>query len=250
MQKSDYDRLADSVFQEINAVRQDPKSLIPFVRAARTHFRDLEYRNPANEFFVLTKEGVKAIDDALAFLEKAPSRPALARNPQIDRAAGMLADQIGREGLVAHGEGDFELIARIKASVGQVGNLAENLSFGWKDPREVVMQMIVDDGLPTRGHRQSLFSGEFAQVGVASGPHKLYNHVTVVNFYGNPSTDEESFKEFEIDKKYWPENASNVQKHIEVTYKENKRFVRSTYEFEMPDGRKVIKERLFLKPLK
>jgi uncharacterized protein YkwD len=38
--------------------------------------------------------------------------------------------------------------------------------------RLVILQLIVDDGVPSRGHRTNCFKPDFALVGICSAPHK------------------------------------------------------------------------------
>jgi uncharacterized protein YkwD len=50
-------------------------------------------------------------------------------------------------------------------------------------PREVVVALIVDEGVPSRGHRDNLYNCTFNQVGIGIAPNKDYR-VEVVNIYG------------------------------------------------------------------
>jgi hypothetical protein len=49
------------------------------------------------------------------------------------------------------------------------------------DADAVVRQLIVDDGVPGRGHRTLLFSAEFRFAGVGCGGHRRYGHLCVVD---------------------------------------------------------------------
>lgn len=46
----------------------------------------------------------------------------------------------------------------------------------------VVCQLIVDDGVANRGHRANCFSKDFLLVGVASGVHKQFKDMCVMDF--------------------------------------------------------------------
>ena len=44
------------------------------------------------------------------------------------------------------------------------------------------MQLIIDDGVPDRGHRRILFSPAYTQVGVGCGPHPEWRRMCVLDF--------------------------------------------------------------------
>ncbi len=61
---------------------------------------------------------------------------------------------------------------------------AEAISYGYQSPQDVVRQLIVDDGVPGRGHRQVLFDASLRFAGVGCGPHRLYGAMCVIDFSG------------------------------------------------------------------
>jgi uncharacterized protein YkwD len=61
----------------------------------------------------------------------------------------------------------------------------ESISYGCDDPVEVILQLAVDDGVSTRGHRTNLFNPQFAKAGVFSGDHKVYGKSTVILYNGS-----------------------------------------------------------------
>jgi hypothetical protein len=62
------------------------------------------------------------------------------------------------------------------------GGCAENISYGHDDPFSIVAQLLVDDGVPSRGHRKNLLTPSFQRVGVAVGPHAKYGKMCTQNF--------------------------------------------------------------------
>lgn len=51
------------------------------------------------------------------------------------------------------------------------GKIGENIDFGCKKGRDVVLSLIIDDGVPNRGHRNNLFSPDFLKTGIACAKH-------------------------------------------------------------------------------
>ncbi len=64
------------------------------------------------------------------------------------------------------------------------GSIGENISYGPDDGREVVLQLIIDDGVPDRGHRANIFSPGFRLAGVVCGPHPKFRTICVIDFAG------------------------------------------------------------------
>ncbi len=60
--------------------------------------------------------------------------------------------------------------------------IGETISYGRSDARDVVIQLIVDDGLTDRGHRDNIFDPAFRVVGVACGEHSKYRAMCVTTF--------------------------------------------------------------------
>jgi hypothetical protein len=59
--------------------------------------------------------------------------------------------------------------------------IAENISFSEKTGKDIIIQFIIDDGNPSRGHRKNLFNADYLMVGVACGYHKGYEVCCVMD---------------------------------------------------------------------
>lgn len=66
----------------------------------------------------------------------------------------------------------------------------ENISYGCDKATEICIQLIVDDGVPSRGHRTNFFKSEFKVMGSFSGPHKSYGNMTTLDYAGGYITRE------------------------------------------------------------
>jgi uncharacterized protein YkwD len=61
----------------------------------------------------------------------------------------------------------------------------ENVSYGKMSARDIVIALIVDDGLPARKHRKNIFNPGFGVAGAAYGSHARYRSVCSIEFAGN-----------------------------------------------------------------
>ena len=65
------------------------------------------------------------------------------------------------------------------------GMSGENIDYGSKDPRGVIVALVVDDGVASRGHRHNIFQKSFKSMSCFTGPHKTYECQTVINYNGS-----------------------------------------------------------------
>jgi uncharacterized protein YkwD len=69
------------------------------------------------------------------------------------------------------------------AKYGSAGSkTGENIVFYTEAPRNIVLQMIIDDGVKNRMHRKNLFSPNFKLTGISFGKGKTGEGLCVINF--------------------------------------------------------------------
>ena len=73
---------------------------------------------------------------------------------------------------------------RMRAVGVWAGSSAEVVAFGHDRAPDIVLQLIIDDGVPSRGHRTAIFDPGLTVAGVGCGPHKVYRFMCVVDFAG------------------------------------------------------------------
>lgn len=168
------------VLAALNAARVDPAAYAGGLKLYRNYFHANLLRYPGESADIETEEGVRVVDETIAFLarqaplapvESAPLFAASARDLVIDQAQGGTGHE-GSDGsspadrVRRHGGGDF---------------VAEVIAYGPVDPADVVRQLIIDDGVADRGHRGIIYSPELRFAGVACGPHPEYRTVCVID---------------------------------------------------------------------
>ncbi len=98
--------------------------------------------------------------------------PALKPNKELYNSAICHAQTAGAKGHVGHD--------RIDKSC-PVSFRGECISFGLEDAFDIVMQLLVDEGVPSLGHRYICF-GTFTEIGVGQAAHKSYRTNAVLDF--------------------------------------------------------------------
>jgi uncharacterized protein YkwD len=160
----------NAVIHEMNLARQNPALYATYVEEGGSRFSG--------------KEGVHAINDAVRFLRSARALPALTLSPGMCRgAADHCADQAN--GATGHnGSNRSNPSARMSRYGTWSFSWGENISYGKMSARDIVLALIIDDGLPTRKHRQNIFNPNFNFAGAAFGPHARYRSVCSIDFAG------------------------------------------------------------------
>jgi len=171
-----------AVVQEMSDARVRPKAYAMHLRELRDCFEGMLWKRPGRTP-LRTEEGLAAYDEAIAFLETVTQVGPLRFNEGLARAARLHAQDLGPRGGLEHvGSDGSRLSARLNRLGTWHGLIAENIGTLEVDPRQLVIQLLVDDGVPERGHRHNLFNPELHQAGAGSAPHRDYRVVTVIDY--------------------------------------------------------------------
>jgi len=167
--------LEAKVLAEVNYARTHPADYARVLRDYRDHPDDGES----------SIEGPAALDEAIDFLERQTPLPPLKPDVKLGRSASGYALDQGPGGLTGHVSPDGATLSdRIHRQQVWSMSAAEAISYGYENPRDVVRQLIVDDGVSSRGHRKILFDGTLRFAGVGCGPHRVYGAMCVIDFSG------------------------------------------------------------------
>ena len=176
-------QLEKQIIQEHNLARTDPMAYAEFAKAYRRAFQGKIHVD--GRVRLRTQEGVAAVDEAIAFLENAAPVPPLAPSEGLSRAAADHVKDSGPRGRTGHTGSDGSQPAERMARHGEWKNIcAENIAYGPSTARSIVLQLIIDDGVPDRGHRDNIFNPKFRVAGVHVGPHRDYNLMCVITYAG------------------------------------------------------------------
>ena len=174
---------AGAVIREVNLARQNPSLYATYIEEFCSRFDGISVVFPG-EVKLRMKEGVAGIKEAVRFLRTIRAERPLALSPGMCRvAADHCADQVaGRTG--HRGSDRSSPDDRLSRYGIWTGFWGENIAYGRKTPRAIIVALIIDDGRPARTHRKNIFDPNFNYAGVAYGPHALYGSVCTINFAG------------------------------------------------------------------
>ena len=168
--------LDEAVLEEINYARQHPREYARELARA-----DVAYRPGAR----YASDDPRDVEEAIDFLMRQQPLPPLRRDARLADAAYDHASTQGPRGGLGHTGARGETLGqRLQRRGLWAGMSAENISYGYDDPAGVVRQLIVDAGVPNRGHRLNIFSRGYQAAGVGCGRHAVYGAMCVIDFAG------------------------------------------------------------------
>ncbi len=171
--------------REVNLARSDPLRYASFLEQWRRFYENKKIRR-SGELSILTEEGVAAVEEAIAFLRASSRRPALRLSAGMSRGAKDHARQLGAAGALGHrglhGNWPTDRVNRYGRWRDAMG---ENIFYGRGTAREMVMLLIIDDGIPGRDHRRTTFDPVYGVIGAGCAPHTTYDTICVLTFAGD-----------------------------------------------------------------
>jgi uncharacterized protein YkwD len=185
--KPSNDSLSESEYEllnEINQVRANPQVYADYLEKLKPLFNGKQY-SAAGRIPLMTEEGWFAVDEAIKFLRA--TKPAGPLNPSRGLGLAALAhvkDQSGN-GMTGHRGANSSMIEdRVKPFGNWQGDIGENIAYGNDSARERILTWLIDDGVPSRGHRLRLMSSNYKVAGVSCGGHPEYGGMCVLTLAG------------------------------------------------------------------
>lgn len=173
---------AIAMLAEVNRARQSPREYADTLKRvfATMDASGVYLRGTRG---IATVEGRAAVDEAVRFLAASDPVPALRMAGCLNTAAARHAKAKGSTGNYGHfgatGRDPSERASRLTSK--PVG-CSENIAYGSGDITETVAALIVDDAVPSRGHRQNLFDPRMRSFGSGRAAHLLRNTIDVQLF--------------------------------------------------------------------
>ena len=160
-----------AVIDEINFARTKPKEYVTY----RLSPSVLDVSKKSESY-------IAALDEVVDRMNRMTSPlPELTQADGLNKCAAEWIKISGPVGYIGH---EKTISTRFKKYCSYV-SFGENCSYGYPTAKEIVIALLVDDGVEDRGHRNNILSSAYKNVGAAIGSHKKYGTMCCIDFaYG------------------------------------------------------------------
>ncbi|HPF51747.1 MAG TPA: CAP domain-containing protein [Draconibacterium sp.] len=178
--------LEKEVIYEINLFRSDPANYSrKYIEPLKKQYDKKILHYPGDNKPICTVEGVRALNECVQELKRMSARPLLYPNNELSMAARDHQRDQQRSGKTGHvGNNGSKMKDRVEKYGRWLHLIGENIAYGNTSARQIVVFLLIDDGVKDRGHRSTLLNPDFSLVGVACGSHPVYETMCVLDFAG------------------------------------------------------------------
>ncbi len=177
------DSLEKDVILHLNMARTDPARYAhDFIEPRMEYFTGVMYREH-EEPSLITREGAEAVEECVSDMEDTDPMNPLLISEDITPAALDHALDLSMTGETGHiGSDRSDLSGRLERYGQWLISIGEVISYGPATGREIVVGLLIDDGVSDRGHRTIVLNPYFMLVGIAVEEHPAYGNICVIDF--------------------------------------------------------------------
>lgn len=181
--------LQKHVILELNKVRSNPKQFAEeYMEELTTAYDGKLYTYPGQSP-VQSKEGVRPLLECIQVLKQTEPMPILQPSKGLAKAAADLVTDQQQNGGIGHITRNGLTPQKRIEKFGEWDICsAEDITYGSFEARQIVIALLIDDGVPSRGHRKNILNPCFHFAGVANGTHSEYLSMCVIDYAGDYKT--------------------------------------------------------------
>ena len=172
------------ILDELNLVRTNPQGYVKYLKQCLASFvEDFVYIDGVGRR-MSCHEGRAAVYECIEVLENTLPMGTLSMNENLCNSSIWLAKDQAYHGTTGHDGSDGSTMTDRVKRAGFIGmGWGENCAYGQYTARDFIMALLIDDDVPSRGHRKNILNSKYTQVGIglATG-HATYNTVLVTDF--------------------------------------------------------------------
>jgi uncharacterized protein YkwD len=100
----------------------------------------------------------------------------------LHKSAAHHAQDMGAKGQLGHDSSDGTTFVMRIHKFHKPVTVSENINYGYSDAVSIIMEMLIDEGVPDRTHRHNILGKTFNHVGVSIKAHKMMEFNCVMDF--------------------------------------------------------------------
>lgn len=180
------DELEREVIHELNKVRSNPKRYADeYMEELITAFSGKLYTYPGQET-LKSKEGAAPLIECINVLKSTEPLPILKPSEGLTRATEDLLKDQQKNGGIGHITRNGQTPQNRIEKYGEWDICsAEDITYGSFEARQIVIALLIDDGVPGRSHRKNILNPCFRLAGIAFGTHPGYQTMCVIDYAGD-----------------------------------------------------------------
>ena len=126
-----------------------------------------------------------AVKECIRYMKKARPIGKLKWNSKLSKAAQEFADDSNKNNIMGHVDSSGKTLRQRLSAYGFGSYTGECCSYGNKEAVYIVIQLLVDDGVASRGHRELIMDPNFNEAGVGVAEHPSFDFCAVIDFSDN-----------------------------------------------------------------
>ena len=172
----------ESVLFELNSCRSNPSKYSSKLSNTLKYYKGKIFEKPGYPAYE-TEEGPENVQACIKYLKSVRPAAPLEWNEALSKAAQAHVDDLGPKGLSGHDSSDGSDAALRVEKYGQwSGQLGENIDYGNCEGEDIVVSLLIDDGVLARGQRLNIMKREHVYVGIGFGYHSEFEYMCVIIF--------------------------------------------------------------------
>ena len=121
----------------------------------------------------------KSLEKELKLLK---ALPCFEFSVELSKCAKNHAIEMGKTGKIGHDSSNGKSFSKRIKDCWSSNAVGENCDYGNESGIDIFMSLLIDDGVPSLGHRKNILSNLFTHLGLSVQPHKVYGTNCVMDF--------------------------------------------------------------------
>jgi len=160
----------------------EEKKLIQLINLARLDGNAFMKRIAVPYIKANDKDDDEYVEGLYSDLRKSRALHLLKPLEALHKSAAHHAHDMGTKGQLGHDSSDGTTFVMRIHKFHKPVNVSENINYGYNDAVSIIMEMLIDEGVPDRTHRHNILGKTFNHVGVSIQAHKMMEFNCVMDF--------------------------------------------------------------------